>query len=146
EVLVRERAKNIANQNNAQQGAPAQPAQPGPAAAPMPPPAPRPPSVQQQNLTKLKADLARVRQAGKATDAAKQEFVKDLQAVVQGKGRPSSATLSNLADHLLAEIASGKVPASLDDKVVSKLQVLLNSGGLPASRSKEIAGEAQTAL
>ncbi len=148
EVIVRERAKGVANQNNARQGA--QPAAPAtaasPAAVPTAPPAASRPTVQQQNIAKLKADLARVRQEGKVTDKSKQGFAKDLLVTAQGSGKPSMTTLASLSEHWLAAVASKDVTAVADEKLVSKVVVLLNSGGLPTRRTQELADESQAAL
>ena len=147
EVIVRERAKGVVNQNNARQGA--QPAAPAPAnpGAPMTaPPVPSRPTIQQQHIAKLKADLARVRQEGKVTDESKKEFARDLLVTAQGSGKPDLTTLTNLAQHWLTAVASRDVTAAADDKLVSKVVVLLNSGGLSATRTQELADESQAAL
>jgi hypothetical protein len=124
---------------------------PGPAPAPTPAYptpmlAPVKPSVQQQNISRLKADLANVHQDGKATDQSKQAFAKDLMAAVQGSSKPGTNSLARLADSLLPALAPKNVLADADDKLVLKIVIMLNSRGLSSTRLQEIADEAQTAL
>ena len=141
--IVKQRAKGVANVNNPPAGnSSAAPV----TSAPRPAPTATPPNVQQQRVTKLKADLAGIHQAGKVSPEAKQEFTKDLLALAQGATRPSASSLSALADSLLPAIADQKVSRAIDDRLVQKLVVLINSRGLSSTRTQEIADEAQTAL
>jgi len=146
EGVIKQRAKDLSDQNNARQGV-----QPAPPAAPAPTPAavrPAPvrPSPQQMHIAKLKADIAHSHRAGAATDPFKQEFARDVLAATQSSGRPSTNTLAQLSDHLLNALGAKNVSTSADDAVVSKLVILLNSSSLSLKRTDELAAEVQTAL
>jgi hypothetical protein len=145
DVIARERAKNASNQTNSRQGAQPAPA-PVPAGTPARPAPVNRPTAQQQNIAKLKATLARVHQEAKATDQVKEEFARDLLAAAQGSGKPSKATLTRLTDHLLTALSAKEVSATVDERLIPKMVVLLNSGGLSAKRTSEIAAEARTVL
>ena len=157
EAIARQRAKNLANQNNNRSvdasspstSAPAMPAKPAPTPAPgslAAPTTPAKPNQHQQNIAKLKVDVARIHTEHKVTDQSKEEFSRDLLSIAQGSTKPSPATLSKLADDLLPALAASSVTTAADDKLVQRLVVVVNSGGLTATRTQEISEETQTAL
>jgi hypothetical protein len=154
DVIARQRAKNLADQNNARQAnqtttpaAPATPAKPAPAPGSMvAPPTPAKPNQHQQNISKLRADVAKIHTEHKVTDQSKEEFSRDLLSVAQGSTKPSAASLSRLADALLAALAPASVSTAADEKLVQRLVVLVNSGGLTPTRTQEISDEVQAAL
>ncbi len=137
--IVKQRAKGVANTP--------QPANPAAAVGvPRPAPMATPPNAQQQHIAKLKADLIAIHSAGTVTDQAKLTFARDLLTVAQGAHHPSTNSVAALANSLLPALADRKVPVSVNDRMVQKLVVLMNSHGLSSTRAQEIAGEARTAL
>jgi hypothetical protein len=157
DAIARQRAKNLANQNNNRPVDPATPPGATPAMPAKPAPTPAPgslaapvtqakPNQHQQNIAKLKVDVTRIHTEHKVTDQSKQEFSHDLLSVAQGTTKPSPAAISKLADDLLPALAASSVTTAADEKLVQRLVVLVNSGGLSTERTHEISEETQTAL
>src|SRR2546427_8422965 len=84
DIIIRERAKELRNQNNVRQGVPpptqpAQPTQPNAASTPAPQP---------QSLVQLQTDLAAIKTDSPVTAQQKQKLAGDLIAAAQG-AKPS---------------------------------------------------------
>src|SRR6266850_1271657 len=95
DVIIRERAKELSNQNNVRQGV-APPTQPPPSAQPAAAAAPQAPS---QAVTRFQSDLAVLKAAAPATPDQKQKLASDLIAMAQG-AKPSPAAAAKLAEDL----------------------------------------------
>jgi chorismate mutase len=148
---IRQRARAVANQTNAQQNvdAPSSQASPTnkpPAAAPATPAAPLKPTTQQQANAKLKVDLAAVRAKGQATPDLKQRFTRDLMAAARGTAKPSAYSVDKFADMLLAAAASKNLSSTNDARLVQDMIIAANSFGLSATRMQEIINDLQSAL
>ena len=96
EAIIKQRAKDLSNQNNVRQGV-APPTQPPPTA---PKPATTAPSTltPQQALAKLQTDLAAIKVNSTVTSAQKQQLARDFTLVSQARTsrwrpRPFSRTL-----------------------------------------------------
>ncbi|MBC8094409.1 MAG: hypothetical protein H7Y43_01230 [Akkermansiaceae bacterium] len=137
--IVKERAKGAANTPAPGNSTPG-------AGTTRPLPKATPANAQQQHIARLKADLADVRSSGNVTEQAKRQFARNLMAVAQGTPRPSTNSLTALANSLLPALADRKIPVSAHDRLVEKLVVVMNSRGLSAARANEITEEARTAL
>jgi hypothetical protein len=140
DVIIKKRALEIRNQNNVQQGvaAPNQPAQPGqPAATPAPSP------ILQQNLAKVRADLAAFKPNSPVTPQQKLQLKNDLIASAQGAGKPSPGTISVLADSLSAAFTQTAVPDKDRDRLVSRLAAVLNPGKIQPSQMQAIYDDIQ---
>ncbi len=160
EQIIKQRAKDIRDQNNARQGVPpataptvARPATPAIAAMP-----PQPP------LNRLTTDVLSLKTNTPVTPAQVQSFARNLAAAAQGPRKPSSGTLTKFANDLLPALAShplspntrsrllqnamavvngnGVTQAQLND-VILDLQSLLKSGGTPESTAKLVADDAR---
>jgi hypothetical protein len=140
DVIIKKRALEIRNQNNVQQGvaAPNQPAQPGqPAASSAPSP------LLQQNLAKVRADLAAFKPNSPVTPQQKLQLKNDLIASAQGTGKPSPATISVLADSLSAAFTQTAVPDKDRDRLVSRLAAVLNPGRIQPAQMQAIYDDIQ---
>jgi hypothetical protein len=140
DVIIKKRALEIRNQNNVQQGvaAPNQPAQPGqPAASSAPSP------LLQQNLAKVRADLAAFKPNSPVTPQQKLQLKNDLIASAQGAGKPSPATISALADSLSAAFTQTAVPDKDRDRLVSRLAAVLNPGRIQPAQMQSIYDDIQ---
>ena len=124
------------------------PGTPPPAAPAVPaaPVAPVTPSTQQVAATKLKADIGEVRGKGEVNADMKKQFVTDLNAVAQGRIRPSSGTVTRFGDSLLTSLSGKSATAAEDTKLVKAIVVSFNSAGLSAARVQELNAEVRGVL
>jgi hypothetical protein len=129
ENIIKQRAKDLRDQNNARQGVPP-PAQPvAPAYSTAPASSSRPASAQPANpaLPKLQATLESVKRDSTITDQLKSQAAADLLAVAQGR-KPSEATTAKLAQELLSALAEKPLESKRLARVVQNLGVVLNAG------------------
>jgi len=129
ENIIKQRAKDLRDQNNARQGVPP-PSQPvTPAYSSAPASATRPVSAQPANpaLPKLQATLESVKRDSTITDQLKSQVSTDLLAVAQGR-KPSEATTGKLAQELLTALAEKPLESKRLSRVVQNLGVVLNAG------------------
>ena len=143
DVIIKKRALEIRNQNNVQQGvaAPSQPVQPGQPAAPAASSAPSP--LLQQNLAKVRADLAAFKPNSPVTPQQKLQLKNDLLASAQGAGKPSPATISVLADSLSAAFTQTAFPDKDRDRLVSRLAAVLNPARIQPAQMQAIYDDVQ---
>src|SRR3954454_11399093 len=90
DVMIRQRARDLANQNNARQGVPP----PGQAATPGANPAPQGPPP---SLPQLKADLAAIKVGATITPELKQKLATDITSGAQST-KPAQAAANKLAE------------------------------------------------
>src|SRR6266478_5654434 len=83
EAIIKQRAKDLSNQNNVRQGVapPAQPAQPAQPALPA--------TAALTPMAKLQADITAIKPNSVMTAAQKQQLARDLTALAHGPGKPS---------------------------------------------------------
>ena len=143
DVIIKKRALEIRNQNNVRQGvaAPSQPARPSQPAAPAASPAPSP--LLQQNLAKVRADLAAFRPNSPVTPQQKLQLKNDLLASAQGASKPSPATISALADSLSAAFTQTAFPDKDRDRLVSRLAAVLNPANIQSAQMEAIYADVQ---
>ena len=131
-VMIKDKAKAIANQNNAQQGIPpSYPATPPPSA----PSAPVAPQLtpQQQALVQLLTDLGRTKPVERV------ELAGDLMAVAQSPNKPSWAAVNKLAKDLTAALAGKPLTGTPRSRLAVDLQTVLtgiNISGAPVSAAQ----------
>jgi hypothetical protein len=143
EQIIKQRAKDTANQNNARQGVP--PAANNPQRPPGTPPAaakPLPPDP----TAKVRADLTALAAATKASPELKQTLANDLMALARGSTKPSGPTLNKFASQLADALAGKSLDASPQTRLVEKLNLLLNSASLSTSRAQEVSLEVKKLL
>ncbi len=138
DIIIRERAKELRNQNNVRQGV-APPVSAQPAAPAMAPAAPAP---QSPTLTKLKADIAAISANSQVSAEQKQKLAQDLLAVAQG-GKPAPATAAKLAENIAAAQSEKPLsPASLA-RFVQELDAILNPAKYPQAKPDGIFADVQ---
>src|SRR5580765_3220185 len=91
ETIVRERAKELSNQNNVRQGvAPPTQSQPAPTTAPGTPPQQAPPKS--QAVLQFETDLGSIKANDQVTPAIKKKLADDILAIAEGtKPSPTAA-------------------------------------------------------
>jgi len=143
DVIIKQRAKEIRDQNNVRQGV----TSPGHAASPSQPSAPSassaPSPVLQQSLAKVRADLAAFKPNSPVTPQQKLQLKNDLLASAQGAGKPSSATISVLADSLSAAFTQSAFPDKDRDRLVSRLAAVLNPANIQSAQMDAIYADVQ---
>jgi hypothetical protein len=143
DIIIKQRAKEIRDQNNVRQGInpapqPAQPSQPGtPTASTAPTP------LLKQNLAKLQADLAAIQANSSVTAVQKQQLTKDLLACAQGASKPSGGTISSLADSLAAAFAQKPLSDTDRGRLVSRLAAVLNPANIQSAQMQAIYADIQ---
>jgi hypothetical protein len=161
ETIIKQRAKELRDQNNVRQGVP-------PATAPQPKPAPNPaavaPTPSQQNMGRLQTELAAIKPTAPATPEQKQRLSRLLVAMAEGPVKPSAAAADKLAEALAGAQASNpmsaasrarlvqdldgiinpsKYPQAKKDAIIADVQAIFQAGGLPRSRAVAIAEAAR---
>jgi len=143
DIIIKQRAKEIRDQNNVRQGItpatqPAHPSQPGtPTASTAPTP------LLKQNLAKLQADLAAIQANSSLTAVQKQQLTKDLLACAQGASKPSESTISPLADSLAAAFAQKPLSDTDRGRLVSRLAAVLNPANIQSAQMQAIYADIQ---
>jgi hypothetical protein len=143
DVIIKKRAQEIRDQNNVRQGVatPSQSRPPSQPAASSSPTAPT--TLLQQNLAKVRSDLAAIQANATITPAQKQQMTKDLLACAQGSNKPSSATVAALAESLLAASAQKPLSDASRSRLVSDLAAVLNPANIQASQMQAVYADIQ---
>lgn len=142
DAMAKQRARDVANQNNNRNvdvpptGAPA-------AAAPAAP-APAPLNSAQQAYARFQSSLFAVN--SNSTAEVKQQFTSNLGAVAQGANKPSQATVSKLSDHLTIALAEAKLTSAKKTQVAREVAVLMNSGNQTPDRKQAMIKDVQSTL
>ncbi len=130
-VIIRERAKDLRNQNNANQGVPT-PAQPQPGQPAVTPPAPAGPTLSPA-LVRFNTQLTAIRAEAPASADQQQKLAQELLQAPQG-GKPSLATASKLATDIAAAFAEKPLPAPSRARLVQELDAVLNPAKYPQAK------------
>lgn len=145
---IKQRAKELVNQNNVRQGVPP-PAPPAPRpAAPTSPgtaAAPNPAVLQAQNIAKIKTDLAALKPGSTVTVVQKQQFIKDL-AVAARTSKPSLPTVTKFVDTLAAALGENILGEPEQERLAQNLNSVFNSKPLPAAQFDAIIADVQAIL
>jgi hypothetical protein len=134
EVIIKERAKELRDQNNVRQGV-APPTQPAPAPAVAAPPTP-----QQQSLNRFQTGLAGIKDA--PTAAQKQQLSADFLGAAQGS-RPSQTTVNKVVNSVTAALAEKQLPAASRARLVQELDAVLNPAKYPQAKMSAIYADIQ---
>jgi hypothetical protein len=129
EHLIKQRAKDVANQNNQRQGVPSPPPPSAPPAQPVTAPAPvRPagPALSTQAAA-IRDALAAVLKAGDPTDDTTQALQQSLSAAASAKARPSETTLAKLARDLAKGLSGTDLSSAAQSQLALQLETLLKS-------------------
>ena len=143
DVIILQRARELRDQNDVQQGVtpPGQPTQPvQPATTPGTSASPTP--IQQSNA-KLRADLTAIKANSPASAAQKQKIATDLIAVAHGANKPSQPTAANLANSLAAAFSEKPLADRDCSRLLSDLAAVLNPAKIQAAQMQAIYADIQ---
>lgn len=143
---IKQRAKELVNQNNVRQGVP--PPAPPPLSAPTASGSPAPPNpamLQAQNISKIKADLSLLKPGSPVTAEQKQQLLKDL-AVGARTTKPSLPTVTRFVDTLAAALGENTLGEAEQERLARNLNSVFNSKSLPASQFDAIIADVQAIL
>jgi len=141
-VIIKQKAKAVANQNSAQQGLPPQypasqpPAQPAARTLPAPPQL----TPEQQAFTRVVADLAAV----KTNDNSKVSA--DLMAMARGASKPSSAMVQRLAKDLVTALVGKTLTPAQRPRMAQDIQAVLSGANVPATQMDAIIADVAAIL
>jgi hypothetical protein len=141
DAIVKQRARDVANQNNNRSMQPPtgatqpRPAQPAPAATPM--------TASQQAYANFQSRLFAVN-TNTATNL-KPVLAKDMANVAQGT-KPSQPTLDKLSDHLTTALGEAKLTTSQKTRVAQNIGVLLNSANTAPGQKEAMIKDVQSIL
>jgi hypothetical protein len=140
DVIIKQRALELRDQNNVRQGVtpPSQPAQPAPAPGTSASPTPI-----QQSIAKLRADLTAIKANSPATADQKQQITKDLMAAAQGGSKPSPATAAALTSSLAAAFAEKPLADKDCSRLLSDLAAVLNPAKIQPAQMQAIYADIQ---
>lgn len=140
ETIIRERAKELRDQNNVRQGAaPAAPAPPAPATGAAAPSQNLTP--QQAVLVRLQSDMGAIKTT--PTEEQKQKLARDLAATAMGTGKPTQASVTKLANSLAAALGEKTLPPDKRGRLLQDLHGALNGANLPATQMADIVSDTQ---
>lgn len=135
ESIIKERAKELSNQNNVRQGI-AAPTQPGPT-----PGMPAPPALT-PILVRFQTELAAVNLGSSPTLEQKQKLTEYLSLAPQG-AKPSRASLAKLTEDLSAAFAEKPLSAASRSRLVLELDAVLNPAKYPQAKREGIFKDVQ---
>ena len=164
-VIIKQRARELSNQNNVRQGvaSPAPAVQTG-AAADADAPA-RPLTPQEKILARIQSDLSAMKPGSSPTTGQRLQLGKDLMAAVQGSAKPSQTAANHLAldlastleDKLLATVTVKRLvqdlnavlnPSTVDSTqltaVIADVQAIFQADGVERKEAVTIANDART--
>jgi hypothetical protein len=130
EQIIKQRAKDLRDQNNARQGVPssrpvpATPAQPQPVYVPSTPQTATP---QQQRASRLQSSLAPFTPSAQSSAQGRQQLARDLISVA-ATTKPSSAVAGKAADALAAALHERLLSTATRKRLVQNLEGILNPG------------------
>jgi hypothetical protein len=137
ETIIRERAKELRNQNNVRQGV-APPATPAPVQGSSSVAAP----VQSQAVARLQAELAAIQPNSTVTSTQKLRLAQDVVAVAQGT-KPSLATAQKWAEDVSTALAEKQLSPANRARFVQELDAVLNPGKYPQAKPEGIYADIQ---
>ncbi len=141
DVIIRERAKQLRDENNARQGAPPAPRPPPPPAG-GPAAAPAPPAIS-TTLVKFQTDLAGIKPGAPASTEQKQALATSLREAA-GFGKPSEQTAAKFIDDVTEACANKTLPAASRARLATELDAVLNPGKYPQAKLEGIYSDIQT--
>ena len=141
---IKQRAKELVNQNNVRQGVPP-PAPPTTPATPGNPALPNPAVLRAQNISRIKTDLAALKPGSPVTPELKQRLIKDL-AVAARSTKPSLPTVSRFVNALALALGENGLGDPERERLAQNLNSVFNSKPLPGSQFDAIIADVQAIL
>ena len=138
ETIIRERAKELRNQNNVRQGV----APPTAVLAPNPGYAVNTPPPQSPALLRLKADLVAITANSQVSAAQKQKIAQDLLAVAQGT-KPTLITASRFAENVSFAQSQKPLPSASLARLIQEIDAILNPARYPQAKPEGIFADVQ---
>jgi hypothetical protein len=138
EVIIKQRAKELSNQNNVRQGVPPPTQAVNPASGT---PVPAPPALA-PSLTKFQTDLAAINTGSTVTLAQKEQLANELLAGAQG-AKPSPEAAAKLASDLAAAFAEKPLSSTSRTRLVREIDAVLNPGKYPQAKLEGIFSDVQ---
>jgi hypothetical protein len=168
EQIIKQRAKDLRDQNNAAQGVTAPARSPAPPSTQPPAQAApaQPLTPQQQAMARLQSSLSAIRPGAQITPELKDQLTRSLIAVSQATPKPSSQMAMRLSEDLAAALSQkllsnvtrnrlaqdlgailnpARIQQSQVADIVKDIQAIFESNGVPAGDAKKAAGSAQAA-
>jgi hypothetical protein len=143
ETLVKEKAKNVRDQNNASQGVqPASPSTPPASPAVAKPSTPAKPTP----VAKIKNDIAAWQREKTVSAEAKKTFNQDVLAAVRGSKSPTTSSVDQFTGKLTTAVAGKTIGATELSRLAQNINLAVNSASLPDDRTEEIATQVQADL
>jgi len=139
ETIIRERAKELRDQNNVRQGVTPPAAAPAPATAPANPAQALTP--QQAILVLLQSDMGAIKTA--PTEEQKQKLTRDLTATAMGTAKPTQASISKLANSLAIALGEKTLTPDSRGRLLQDLHGALNGASLPPTQMDAIVSDTQ---
>jgi hypothetical protein len=150
--IIKGKAKDFRDQNNANQGVPPPP-RPAPPGATPTQPVPVIPSgpqgisqAQQQNIDKLQSDLTAIKAGSEVTQEQKQGLTADCTVLAKGAIKPAKSSLTKLANDLANALADKNVSAKDQAQLAKSINIVVNSGGLSSAQAQSFIVAAQKVL
>jgi hypothetical protein len=142
EQIIKQRARELSNQNNVRQGVAAPVPQQPAAAQPTTVVAPRQ-TPQQQVLARLQSSLSGIRPESQATPQKTQQLARDLTAACFGTPKPSPATINKLAESLSAALSQKLLSNPTRNRLLQDLNAVLNPANISKSRMDDVIADIQ---
>lgn len=143
---ITKRARDLVNENNVRQGIkqPSQPAAPVPVAKPNQNVAPSPAQIQQQNINKIKNDIAAIL-AG-ASQEKNQKLAADLTSAARGPKKPSSAVITRLANSIGTSLAGQTLGPAEQLRLAQDLEAVVNGSKMSDLQADAYVSDVQAIL
>jgi len=142
ETIIRERAKELANQNNVSQGV----AAPVASTAASAPAAGAPLTPRQQAVARLQSDLAAIKAGSTVAPAQLQQLARDLMADALSAGKPSPELVSKLAADLSGTLSQCALSATDRTRLLSDIDAALNPANIQTAQMTAIIADVQAIL
>jgi len=146
-VQVKNRAKELVNQNNVRQGVPPPSQATPPPATPLPSntSVTKPALTPAQSISKIKGDLVGFKTGATASAEQKQQFIKDLAVSARGT-KPSLPTVTKFVDSLIAGLSEATLDSDQQGRLAQNLEAVFNSKPQPASQFDAIIADVQAIM
>ena len=145
-AIIKQRAKELRDQNNVEQGVPS-PAPPVSSAASGAAPAganpAQPLAPHQQHLLRLWNTLLALKPEAHPAPPMKQRLAKDLLGAADGPNKPSERTANKLADGLFSALSENLLSEATRRRLLGDINAVLNPENIAQPQLRDITGDIQ---